>query len=151
MDTLSPGQLISARNVKPCSSTCFYCFLFDLRLSHQNLDTNHCNFPKVKYKIGMVTKYTLIKKEAHAMYKQWDFKPPNITVDSRLILLFGFPSASMISRAYRSLWALFILRRSFQLKPSLPFGKGRKITTSKESSNVTDIENRQDLFDKHFG
>lgn len=42
-----------------------------------------------------------------------------ITVDSLLILLLGFPSASIISRAYNSLWALLILRSSFQLNPSL--------------------------------
>lgn len=36
------------RKIKPCSSMCFYYFLFDLHLNHLSLDKDHYNFPKDK-------------------------------------------------------------------------------------------------------
>lgn len=59
-----------------------------------------------------------------------------ITVDSLLILLLGFPSASIISRAYNNLWALLILRSSFQLSPSLLLNYKKKNGLSRQFPKI---------------
>lgn len=116
---------------------CFYYFLFDLHSNHPSLGKDRYNFPKEKQE-QFIVKTVKILQVTH-QYILWFQRGKHIvcarnsiTVDSRLILLLGFPKASIISRAYKSLWALFIRRRSFQLKPSLPLKdkKSQKTTNT---------------------
>lgn len=108
--------------LKPCNSRNFYYFLLGLHLNHRSLDKDHCNSP-VRKGGKKVEDYCRMRR-THNFQRQYNYLIviiKRITVDSLLIRLLGFPSASIISRAYNSLWALLILRSSFQLSPSLLF------------------------------
>lgn len=59
-----------------------------------------------------------------------------LTVDSRWMRRLGLPRASMISRAYSSLWGLLILSSSFQHKPS-PFYTRKQVWQKNTSNSIS--------------